>query len=617
MVSTAFFEYASTMPPKSQRKTEQQLMNAQAPRWMRWNPQTRAYEPKDAAAELVDHRANTWQEWQAVAKLMALSKGEGSPGHLYALARAYIADYVGFYRFCYDIMGYHDMYEPLHKDFVCRHVVEPKTPGGLDARGSMLQVNRGSFKSSIATEAFALWLMAREMTMFYTCDIRILLASEILDLANAFALSIKTTLEENASFHELWGRHKRDFTKGRIWRDTKFVSHFRSRVMKERTISTLATGATRTGTHYDVIIADDLQAERTSSTLDQINICDSGYRLLWSLIEPKFMPDNKMIQLIPGGKPRFSVVCTPWHFDDVYARIEKRNAHHADEDRLAILKIPIILEDGTIPFATRYTHAEIEKLRIDHGPEIFASQYMLNPRPDESRDFDKDDVGRTPDDVIKDPHKFGTMYMSCDPAKTPSRRSLRNRVTDGGGGKSVSYTTIFAAVVDEAGRIYVVEAYRKQVKITTWIDQLFKMDERWQPRALGFSTNDQANYQASIEKEEKAQRHFLKIEWISYPADQNKHERIRVNLDVPLSRRKVFLPDGCDWLLAEIDDFPNSLTFDGLDGLATLVRVSRAPTKRGDRPEAPPRPQRSPRARKTAHLSPRHRKKPNFWDERL
>lgn len=539
-----------------------------------WESQGKIAEPKeplwmqlfdDIPLILRDDDTDSFSYWQERAK-----DADEEFVSDYCMARAYVS-HDGLYEFCHDVMGFLDLYEPLHRDRICAEICNPTT------KRFMLMVNRGAFKSSIATIGRTCWLVARETTLHHCCNIRILLGSESLSLCNAFASSVNNTLRHNQDFIRLFGQHYPQRQRGRRWRDNAFVSAFRTQhSLKEHTVETVSPGASKSGFHYDVVLSDDLQAERNSSSIEQINVCWNFYQLLHSLLEPTWPDGHPMWDILPAG-PLFGVTGTRWHFDDIYQRIEAREKRRPKDRRGKIIYIPVMESDGTLNFPTRFDQETIEDLRIEHGPEHFSNQYMLNPTPMETRVFRADWVQITPPEVIAAPHKYGRMVMGCDWAYTEKNLARSGR----GSSRRAAYTVHLAGVMTPDFKVFITHAFREQVTANNGIEALFTMYDATNAFVAGLQKYDAAHIEDVLMRRMREKRQYLNLEWITYPSNERKQDRIKTTLQELFERRRVFIPPNCRWLEAELIDFPNSLTFDGLDAMCNLVKVAKPPARIG------------------------------------
>lgn len=139
----------------------------------------------------------------------------------------------------------------------------------------LICVPRGTFKSSISSVSFPIWLLE------HNPNLRILLDSELYTNSKNFLREIKGQYQHNAKFRDLFGERK-----GPLWGESEIVISTRTKVFKEPSIACSGIGAGKTSQHYDVIIADDLSSylncrnpEVAAKTIDH-------YRLYTSLLDP-------------------------------------------------------------------------------------------------------------------------------------------------------------------------------------------------------------------------------------------------------------------------------------------------------------------------------------------
>jgi hypothetical protein len=317
----------------------------------------------------------------------------------------------------------------------------------------MVQACRGSFKSSVCTVGYATWLIAREYTLTDACNIRILIGSEVLDLARKFVRTCRQIMENEPRYIQLFGDHKGDI-KGRYWSDFGLTSQFRTlHRLGEPTISTISTDSPRAGNHYDVIIADDLETERKSASRDQIEKCWDFYRLLHSLLEP----DGEMI-----------LVSTRWHYDDIYSRILKLNEHDEEDYQYCVFIMPAESKKRKLTFPTRFDKKHLEHLLQRHGTYLYSCQFLLDPVPDHARTFKKDWLKLVPPDIWVSKRRFRA-FMGVDFAYTEQKRVESGEV------KRADYTTIIVASVDDYWNYYIREMFRERCSVLRGITKMFDM----------------------------------------------------------------------------------------------------------------------------------------------
>lgn len=482
----------------------------------------------------------------------------------YCLARAYTSD-DGFYPYLENILGYGDLYLPFHGPMAqattapTHKTYKPTEKIGLVThtrrRYKMIQACRGSFKSSISTFGYATWLIAREYTRTNSCNIRILIGCEVLDLAKGFVRAARQIMEHEPRWVELFGDHRGNI-KVRRWTDNGLTSRFRTLPrLKEPTISTIALDAPRSGNHYDVIIADDLETERSSASREQIEKCWEFYRLLHSLLER----DGEMI-----------LVSTRWHYDDIYSRILRANKDDDEEHQYTTFIMPAETDDGVLTFPDRFSRKHLDHLKLRHGSYLFSCQYLLSPMAEADRTFKREWLHTIDPKIWQNPRL--RTFMGVDFAYTEQRRVESGEI------RHADYTVIIVACVDEYWNYYIKEVFRERCTKLTGIRKMFDMYYGNQVLKIGLQKWDRAQIDDVIFQYGHQQGKQPRREYIPYPGTQSKGERIKTTLQPGFESGKIFLLPGTDWLEEELLDFPRGAYDDGLDALCNLVRVSKPPT---------------------------------------
>lgn len=491
----------------------------------------------------------------------------------YCLSRAYTCE-DGFEHYLRDIVGYDDLYLPFHSPII-------KQVADLSVRRRMLQACRGSFKSSIATIGFASWMIARDMALSGTCNIRILIASESLELARFFAKSTGQVILHTPLWRELFGEHRGDRTVRKKWLDYEFTSLHRTQpFLKEPTVHTGATEAPRTGNHYDIIILDDLEAERRSATRDQIDKVHMFYKLVIPLLEPKVpghLRDTPSgIPVIPN--PILQLVSTRWHHDDIYARIEKEIADNENEDWSWVVS-PAEDKEGAPTFPDRFPTDELGKLKQEMGIYAYSCQMLLDPTPESERDFKRTMIQYSRPDQYRRPSL--RTFIGADFAYTQQQR------IDTGEIRKADYTVIFTLLVDDLWNYIVKDVWRKRASKSEAITELFRQYVDHKALNIGLQRYDRAQIEETITNMGYQSGVRPRLEWITYPTRQSKNDRILTVLQPIMEARKLFLLPRCEWLEDEFMDFPRGAFDDGLDALCNAVKVAKPPVQQHTKPAVP------------------------------
>lgn len=496
-----------------------------------------------------------------MARSEELRKVEGSGEAVrYCMARAYVLDEgadvedlaVSFYRFCYEVLGYVDMYEPFHMP-ICRFVVDPW-------RFKMLQACRGSFKSSIATYGYILWKMAQEYTVTGAVNKRYLIACENLTLALKFLRSVKQVCEKNRDYIEIFGNQVPTKASTNQWTDYKLTSAFKTDWrMAEPTVSPIAIDADRTGFHVDEVVCDDLETERNSASREQIDGCWSFYRLLHSIREPQ---DGRMM-----------IVSTRWHYDDIYQRILDRNVKSPDIFKYKTLIKPAV-EDSKLAFPTRYNEETLAELRLEQGSYIFSCQYLLDPVPESERKFKKGWMKYSRPQMFTQ-ERLRT-FTGCDFAFTEQRRIDTGEIV------KADYTVILTVLVDEVWNFIIKDWFRERCSKLEGVAEMFRQCAAHGSMCAALQKYDRSQMGDIIEiyaHDNEYSRFAPRLEWISYPSSQKKEDRIETALQPLFESKRVFLLPNMDWFEQELLDFPRGAYDDGCDALCNIVKVSKPPPR--------------------------------------
>lgn len=177
---------------------------------------------------------------------------------------------------------------------------------------ALIVMPRGSLKSSIGSTAFPIWRLLRDPNK------RILIDSATYDLSTQLVSAIAQHLESE-NLTALFGtfRTKND------WSSKSLTIAQRTKIFKESSVVASGVGSPKTGSHFDIIICDDLNNEKNSATPELRAKVYSHYQMLYAILDP-------------GGD--LSIICTRYSADDVCGKIL--------ENELGEDKLPEYLKAG-------------------------------------------------------------------------------------------------------------------------------------------------------------------------------------------------------------------------------------------------------------------------------
>jgi hypothetical protein len=177
---------------------------------------------------------------------------------------------------------------------------------GSRDRFRLLLFPRGSFKSTIASVAYPLWRLSKDK------NLRILIDSQTLDQSTVFLNGVKSHIERNERFRDIFG----DWKHIPGWEKESIEIAGRDSRLRDPSIRVGGINKPVTGGHYDIIIADDLHDQKNSQTEEQ---CKKVIEH-WQLLFPILAPQGEMI-----------VIGTRWSPFDLYGWILRNEICDAEE----------------------------------------------------------------------------------------------------------------------------------------------------------------------------------------------------------------------------------------------------------------------------------------------
>lgn len=272
---------------------------------------------------------------------------------------------------CHDTLNMKDMMPQPHYD-LCN--IFEGAVGDCQFSGStqtliMVGVPRGTFKTSVATEGLPLGVLARNP------NARILLDSFRHDVSKERLVAASGHITNNLAFHRLYGDDWKPGFREAPWSDSRITIAKRTKILKEPSIDTSGVDRSKTGSHYDLIIADDLVTDTNIYTAKSRQKVYDHIMDLLPILEP-------------GGT--LILIFTRWHADDAYGKIIR-----IDEDRVRDGKPPFFKKlirscfDGPngLYFPTKHTFEFLSNVRDQIKERKFSCQYLNNPIADSDRTF--------------------------------------------------------------------------------------------------------------------------------------------------------------------------------------------------------------------------------------
>jgi hypothetical protein len=218
---------------------------------------------------------------------------------------------------------------------------------------------RGTFKSSVFDMALVCWEIARNP------NIRILVCSETGKQARKFVDKAMEIIDSEW-FRERFGVHRGKHN----WKSGAFTSALRTdKHTKESTLQAAGVGEVWTGSHWDLVLMDDVVSKENTKTIESIESLNDWFGEI-------------LAQLDPGC--RLMVIGTLHHFSDLYCSILKDQAKkkyfHCSVHKWKN-------SDGSLFFPKRLTHAFIAQQKALLPPRVFACFYENQPYTEETQLF--------------------------------------------------------------------------------------------------------------------------------------------------------------------------------------------------------------------------------------
>ena len=414
-------------------------------------------------------------------------------------------------------------------------------------QNKLIVLPRSFLKSTLACIKLPIWLALSNP------NVRVLIACNIIDNAMNHLRTIKHIFERNTLFRHLYPELVPDIRKVQ-WSDHA-VTVRRTGGYGEATFTAAGVGVNIVGTHYDVVIMDDiLTAKKDDVTGDElapsqldIDRAIGWYKLAISL----FDTPSKGLTFYIG---------TRWAVHDVID-------HILEFDKSFAPYIQNVYVKGTKAepvYPERFNQKALDQIKMRQGPYIYASQYLLNPLPIEKMVFKPEYI------QYFDRLPFNAsywIYTYVDPAISSK--------------KDACNTAIITIARTSDNKIYVIECIRKKgMSVNELAKEIFAVHKRYKPRLIGIES---VAYQEAIGKHLREQmrekNYFLNVRDDTPTRDAPKDARIR-GMQPRFAAKAVWIKsymNGLETELLEYQGVERSRYVDAIDALAGAIKISSCP----------------------------------------
>lgn len=398
-----------------------------------------------------------------------------------------IRDLLGdsLYFLCTQFLGYKD-WDKVHDD-VEKLLRRP-------ARRKALLMPRGHLKTSMVTIGFTIQQILKNP------NIRILIANQVWDMSRTFLREIKEQLE-TSKLKYLYG----DFVSAK-WNEDEIIIKQRTKPLAAPTIMTTGVDAEKTGSHYDLIILDDLTGLNNSQTPEQRSKTKQFRRTMFNLLDPGGL-------LIDIG--------TRWHLDDTFSEILEKERKYYD------IMIRQVVENGRIifpkHFAKKFNNKKkdwesvddptcmdyVDYLKSSMPSDEFSAQYLNQPFSSENQLFK--------------PEMF--KYWSERPKGLFTALTVDLAISEA---RTADETAITLTGMDKDWKMYVLDYIKGRWKPSDVVNRIFEMQQKWKPTVVGMETNGfQKTLKLACEEEMRKRKNHFYIEEIKTGPEKSKETRIK------------------------------------------------------------------------------------------
>lgn len=418
------------------------------------------------------------------------------------------------------VLGYNQVEESAH-GALCAFMVREKR----DRR--MVLMPRGHLKTSICTISDSIRLA------LCNPNVRILIQNEVFENAADILFELKGHWERGDFLRALFPEliPERLYGPGTDWaRDASSIC--RTANFKESTWTASGSGGSPQSKHFNHIKNDDLIGEKHKESENEMQRA-----IRWAdAMEPLLDSPNDMLDYYGTRKT----------MADVYQHIIDQHG-----DKVAVfLREPI--ENGQ-PIFSKFPMAKLQDIMLNK-PEVWAHDFMNNPIGKGGLDWGKGLLRSY--DMVGDRIVF--MHHLKETLESWSFRDLDITITaDPNSGKLLGTDKAAVVVhgVSPDDQIFVLEAWSARVSPDGFMDKLWELSYKWQPRKVGIEEAGQQNQLYYFEKRCALEGVYFSIQPLNHK-NLHKEKRVRAALDVPLKARRVYVLPGMMTLIGQVQLFP-------------------------------------------------------------
>ena len=481
------------------------------------------------------------------------------------------------YEFNRIILAYPDINKRIHEP-MCANFQAPSETEENDY--ALLLLPRNSMKTTFTVVGGCVWILALDPNQ------RILIVCSNEEEAKKRLKSVKDQMIQSDRLKYFYGELAQD-KRSNTWRQDSIMVKGRTSLDIEPSIDCAGRGTDKTGQHYNWVLCDDLENNKSVESSDELDNTKRYFRRLEPCMQPKMS--------------RMRITGTRWSYDDLYSMIlGEEEIYRGAYDFFRRHIKSSYNDDGTLWYPERLTKAYLDRARKIMQEYMFSCNFLNKPVVDSNAAFNPLDVVWYYGDFVKQ----GTAkYINVEKVICNGRPDFKYLPHDKSGSNDLVQLRVYICVdpalsdKDEGcysgivvvgrdlydNRIWVLDALRVKSQDPLIItDAIMKMYFRYEP--LGVILEDQA-WQLALKTffmaECKKNNIYPNIQTVGRTDHRSKHERIlglsqywKSNaLMLPIIKDKEIEDNNVKSLLDELLHFPRSKTVDLADALSRVLDV--------------------------------------------
>jgi len=282
-----------------------------------------------------------------------------------------------------------------------------------------------------------LWELGRDPNL----RIKIVCASEAIALDRTRFL--RRSIEQNPKVGLVFPH----LAKGEPWSDRGFAVARRPGILGP-SVAAFGIGSASTGTRADLLVCDDVvDVKSIHSKAQRDRTAEDFFNNLLNLLEPS---------------GRFWGLSTPWHADDLNARLKKNPAYRLFRRAIGPDLEPV--------WEAHWPKTALEARRAEIGSAAFARGYRLTP-------VAEDELVIRPEWVqtwTERPERFDRVILSVDPAVST---------------KASADASALVVLGQMGNAIFCLSAQAKRVAAPALMEWIATVEEAWRPDEIVFESN--------------------------------------------------------------------------------------------------------------------------------